>query len=118
MNRDKAIDRALEIAGKSLILVATADENGVPHLAAANSIDKPKAGRIAVTDWFCPETVANAVIGRPVAVVVWDYNNDTGHQIIGYIAALEQLAVMDGYLPNENENFSSSFIGKLSCRSG
>ena len=104
MRRDKAIDRAIEIAGKSMLFLTTTDGKGVPHLAAANSIDKPEAGRITVTDWFCPQTLANAVIGRPVSVVVWDSGNDEGHQLIGYVAALEERAVVNGYLPNEDEN--------------
>ena len=106
MIHDKAIDRALEMAAKSMVFVATTDGKGVPHLTAANSIHKPEAGRIAVSDWFCPQTVENAVIGRPVSVVVWDSSHDEGHQIIGYVAALEEGAILDGYLPNEDENVS------------
>jgi hypothetical protein len=103
MDRDNAIDHALEIAKKSLVLVATSDEEGVPHIAAANSIGKPEAGRIAVTDWFCPETVANATSGRSVAIVIWDSVLDEGHQIVGRVAAVEELAIMNGYLPGEDE---------------
>ncbi len=102
MRRDKVIDRALEIAGSSLLLVATTDGKGLPHLAAAKTIDRPQPGRIAVTDWFCPETVANAVIGRPVSVVIWDAAQDEGHQLIGYVAALEAQSTMNGFLPGEN----------------
>jgi hypothetical protein len=103
MDRDNAINRALEIAKKSFVFVATSDEKGVPHIAAANLISKPEAGRVAVTDWFCPETVVNATVGRSVAIVVWDSAQDEGHQIIGRVVAVEELATMNGYLPGEDE---------------
>jgi hypothetical protein len=106
MNRDKAINHALEIAGRALLFVATSDEKGVPHIAAAKSISKPEEGRIAVTDWFCPETVVNAAGGRPVSIVIWDSVRDEGHQIVGRIAAVEELAIMNGYLPGEDEKNS------------
>lgn len=106
MDRDNAINRALEIANESIVLVATSDEKGVPHIAAANSISKPDAGRVAVTDWFCPETVVNATVGRSIAIVVWDSVLDEGHQIIGRVAAVEELAIMNGYLPGEDEKNS------------
>jgi len=101
MSRENAIDRALAIAGQGLVLIATSDGQGVPHVAAANSISKEEKGRLAITDWFCPETVANAEIGRTVSIVIWDPVKDEGHQIIGYVAAVEELAILNGYLPGE-----------------
>ncbi|MGE5310631.1 MAG: hypothetical protein ACM3MN_02715 [Nitrospirota bacterium] len=41
------------------VLVATADSDGCPHVAAAGKIEALPDGRVAVSEWFCPGTVSN-----------------------------------------------------------
>lgn len=99
MTLENAIEQAVKFANRGLVLVSTSDKQGVPHIAAAGSLSKSESGRIAVTEWFCPETVANAVSGRPISVVVWDPGHDLGHQLIGTVSAVEEVAMLDGYHP-------------------
>ncbi len=101
MNREKIIAQALESADRSLVLIATSNEKGVPHVAAANSIKQLEIGRIAVTEWFCPETVANIEIGCSVSIVIWDPVHDKGHQFIGCVARMDEIAILNGYQAGE-----------------
>ena len=101
MNREKTIAQALESADRSLLLIATADGKGVPHMAAANSIKQLEVGRIAITEWFCPETIANIEIGCSISIVVWDPVLDKGHQFIGCVDRMDEIAIMNGYQAEE-----------------
>ncbi len=102
MVKEDVVDLAVKNVDNHLVLVLTANDQGVPHLAAADAITKTGAGQIAVTQWFCPTTAENAVSGKAVSVVVWDPASDRGHQMIGRVAAIEELAMLDGYQPEAN----------------
>jgi hypothetical protein len=79
--------------------VATADADGLPHLAAAGAISLETDGRVGVTEWFCPGTMANLEDSRQIALVVWDLETDKGYQLLGRVTAVEEQAVIDGYVP-------------------
>jgi predicted pyridoxine 5'-phosphate oxidase superfamily flavin-nucleotide-binding protein len=83
--------------------VATADADGTPHLASAARVRLEPDGRVSVAEWFCPATVANLAQNPRVAIVAWDPQTDTGHQIVGDVEALRELAVLDGDLPGEEK---------------
>ncbi len=103
MSPKATIDTALHSAPDSLLLLATVNENGVPHLAAASSVNKAGSKRIAVREWFCPQTVANAIVHRPVSLVIWNPADDSGHQLVGRVTEVTRTAMMNGYLPEEVE---------------
>lgn len=82
------------------IFVATAGADGTPHLAAAAKI--ALAGELVeVSAWFCPATVANLRLNRAVSLVVWEPATDHGYQLLGQAERVEELAMMDGFMPQE-----------------
>ncbi|MFW6163677.1 MAG: pyridoxamine 5'-phosphate oxidase family protein [Planctomycetota bacterium] len=93
---------AVEMAeGLPHVLVATADEAGLPHVAAAQEIALAQDGTLAVGGWFCPGTVANVEHNPRVAVVIWNPETDQGHQLLGRVERSEQVAMLDGYAPEQ-----------------
>jgi hypothetical protein len=87
--------------GEGQILVATADSEGMPHLAAAKKLEILADGRVAVSAWFCPSTVANLNANRRLSVVIWDPEVDAGFQLIGEVEDVSEVAMMDGFIPAE-----------------
>ena len=81
------------------VFVATADDEGRPHIAVAGEVKYVKEGRLAVSAWFCPVTLSNLQINRHIALVVWDKDRDAGYQVLGESEKIEGVAMMDGYTP-------------------
>ncbi|NLF30907.1 MAG: pyridoxamine 5'-phosphate oxidase family protein [Planctomycetes bacterium] len=84
----------------SQVLLASADAEGAPHLAAAGSLELDPDDSLILGAWFCPTTVENVRPDRKVALIVWNPADDQGYQILGRVRRIEDLAVMDG-LPDE-----------------
>jgi hypothetical protein len=101
--KENALKEAASLADRGLVLVATMDDSETPHIAAAGDISLLGDASIGVTDWFCPGTVANARPGRAVSVVVWAPQDDDGRQLIGKVNRLEDVAVLDGYAPEREQ---------------
>ena len=53
------------------MLVAT-DADGLPQVAVAAKIEALPDGRVAVFEWFRPETVSNLAKNPRLSLVVWD----------------------------------------------
>lgn len=99
----QTLQKAVAMAGRAgHILVATADAQGLPHLAAAGKMWLDEEGHLAVGAWFCPGTVGNLRDNRRIAVVVWDPATDTGYQLLGQVEQILDLAVLDGYAPEQS----------------
>jgi hypothetical protein len=97
MDRE-ALAAAVELAETlEQVFVATADRNGQPHVGVARRMELGERDRVAVTEWFCPGTLANAGEGARVSLVVWDAEADAGFQLTGKVEAVETVAMMDGY---------------------
>jgi hypothetical protein len=79
------------------VLIATADNHGMPHVTAAASISLVGIDSVAVTEWFCPGTVANLQKNRSVSIVVWEARPDNGFQLLGRLEKVEDVGVLDGY---------------------
>jgi hypothetical protein len=86
------------------IFVATANEAGLPHLAAAAKLSPLKEGRVAVGAWFCPGTMANLQENKGVSLVIWDPREDLGYQLLGEIERVEEIAMMNGYIPGKERD--------------
>ena len=96
----EAIQKALELADKlQHVFVATAEANGLPHVAAAGKISLASNGRLEVSSWFCPSTVTNLERNRRISLVVWDAAEDTGYQLVGEVEKVEESAFLNGYAP-------------------
>jgi predicted pyridoxine 5'-phosphate oxidase superfamily flavin-nucleotide-binding protein len=102
VKRETRLQQALELAARvKTVLVATADGEGRPHVAVAGKIEALADGRVAVSEWFCPGTVSNLERNSRISLVVWDPVSDTGHQLTGEVEQVEELAFLNGYLPEE-----------------
>ena len=99
MKIDK-IKHVVAIAEKTQqVFVATADTAGSPHIACAGKLTVENSGLLAVTEWFCPGTVANLQKNKNISIIVWDKLTDTGFQVLGWVESIQDMAVLDGYSP-------------------
>lgn len=104
MLKDK-IEKASALAETvGYVFVATADEKGSPHICVAVGLDVVGDGCIAVTEWFCPGTIANVDRNRNISVVSWDRDTDHGYQMIGTVRQSFDVGVLDGYSPRDEIN--------------
>jgi len=100
----EAFERAMNLADRvGHVFLATADGNCVPHIASAGSLTPASPTDIILSEWFCPGTVANVQQNPHVALVVWDSAKDVGYQLIGTVTGIQDLAMLDGYVPGEEE---------------
>jgi uncharacterized protein len=81
-------------------LLATADSEGLPHVAASRKITSEADGRIGVSEWFCPGTLANLQVNPRLSIVVWDPVKDSGYQALGISERIEELSMMNGFSPD------------------
>ncbi|MEW6219848.1 MAG: pyridoxamine 5'-phosphate oxidase family protein [Thermodesulfobacteriota bacterium] len=99
---EEAAARAVALARRMRhLFIATADAAGLPHLAAAEEMALRADGRLAVTAWFCPQTVVNLSANPRISVVAWDSAADDGLQVLGEAEAVEEVAFLDGLAPGE-----------------
>ena len=97
MSKD-VIEKVLEMAGHlKHVYLATADEEGLPHLGVAGRLEVTPEGDFAVSEWFCPGTLSNAQANPRVSLVVWRPDIDSGYQILGEIIEIRELAMLNGY---------------------
>lgn len=97
MNR-AMIERLVELGNRvGFFLIATADREGTPHIASARRAELISGERFAVTEWFCPGTVANLRENPRLSVVAWESQQDTGYQAIGEAEELHDVAMLDGF---------------------
>lgn len=98
------LGQAVELARRlGHIFVATTDAANMPHVAAAGEVII-NGELVEVRAWFCPVTVANLEQNRAVSLVIWDPETDHGYQVLGRAERSEVMAVMDGYLPTEEDS--------------
>jgi hypothetical protein len=98
--KKKNLNQAVALAQKlQHVFVATTDGKGLPHMAAAGKLALTPEGRVAVSAWFCPTTVANLERSRWVSLVIWDPKGDIGYQLLGETEKVEEMAMMNGYAP-------------------
>ncbi|MGR8978905.1 MAG: pyridoxamine 5'-phosphate oxidase family protein [Gammaproteobacteria bacterium] len=102
--KGETLQAAVDLA-RSLkhVFVATADCEGMPHVAAAADVVLAPENRVAVQEWFCPGTVRNVSENPFVSIVVWDAESDKGYQLLGVAEKIKDLAVLDGYVPGIND---------------
>ena len=100
MMRQETIQSAVALGQKlEHVFVATADSEGVPHVAAAGRISLESEGLLTVAAWFCPGTVMNLRHNPKVSLVIWDEAADSGYQLIGKVEKVVETAMLNGYFP-------------------
>ncbi len=98
---DEKIKEAVQLAKKTgHVFLATADIHGMPHISAAGKISLDANGRVSVTEWFCPGTLANLQVNKSISIAVWDKKTDTGYQLLGKLDLIRDLEIMDGFAPD------------------
>jgi hypothetical protein len=68
-------------------------------MTVAGKLSIDPEGLVEVTGWFCPMTVENLSMNRAISLVIWDPADDKGYQLLGETERLEDLAYLDGYIP-------------------
>lgn len=91
--------------GDSIVYVATSDEKGLPHIAAAEGISLDDDGRVCFSSWFCVKTMENLQSNPRLSIVVMDPRGRLGFQLIGRVEEIEQAEVMDGYSPADEKKW-------------
>ncbi len=80
------------------VFIASADGDGIPHIAASRRLSLDAKKNAVLTEWFCPKTMENLMGGNNhLAIAVWDAAKDTGYQLIGTAKKEEDLAYLNGY---------------------
>jgi general stress protein 26 len=94
----ETLSRAVALSGElEVVFLATADADGVPHLAAAEKLKLLDDECVGVKSWYCPGTINNLQDNPNVAIVIWDKNSDHGYQLQGVLEGADDLAIMDGF---------------------
>ncbi len=103
----ESLAKLMQLAGTVRhLLVATANEGGVPHLATAEHITLEDWDLVSITAWFCPQTAKNVQTNPAIAVVVWDRDRDLGFQLVGEVEQVVETTMPDGYIPGETVVYS------------
>ncbi|MFZ6030111.1 MAG: pyridoxamine 5'-phosphate oxidase family protein [Chloroflexota bacterium] len=101
--KEALLQAAADLARQTgAVLFATADRHGRPHIGVAGKLSLHYGKqKIVLQEWFCPATIANLAHRRAISLVVWDVQADSGYQILGQVEAIEETAMLDGYLADE-----------------
>lgn len=98
----ESLARMVQLAGTvSHLFVATANDEGIPHLAMAEHINLEDWDLVSATAWFCPETAKNVQTNPAISVVVWDSGRDLGFQLTGEVEQVVEVTMPNGYIPGE-----------------
>jgi pyridoxine/pyridoxamine 5'-phosphate oxidase len=101
MKMSDAVSEAIRNA--KVAYVASADSQGLPHLAVSKLIRVLDAEHVTFTGWFCPQTAENIAKNPKIAVSVWDQTRDHGYQIAGEVTKSTVTAVLEGWTGPERE---------------
>lgn len=93
---NQAINRVRSGGG---LLIATSGPSGIPHIASAGEACLEPDGRISIKEWFCPKTLENLRENSNISILVYDPATREGNQIVGRVEEINEVAVMDGFMP-------------------
>lgn len=94
-------------------IVASADKNGCPHLAAGRELRVPDPCHLVFEAWFCFTTLQNLAENPLVAVVVSDPDTGSGYQFVGRMERSEDTAILDGYVPDLETSGMPQVLSRL-----
>lgn len=83
MNEEKTKEAIILAQQVGHVFLATPNLDGMPHVTAAGRLESAHTGHVSVTEWLCPDTIANLRTNKHVSIVVWDNDTDTGYQLLG-----------------------------------
>jgi len=88
---------------EQIILVATSDKKGNPHLAAAKGILLLGEDRVAFENWFCFQTLRNITENPNISISLMEPKSERGFQLIGAVEKSVPTAMVDGLTPEESK---------------
>ena len=101
MNWDR-VKAAIKIADKlQYFFIATADLQGVPHVATAGEMKLKNPGELEVSFWFCPKTMDNLTDNKHISLIIWDAKENSGYQLLGKVEDIQMAQILDGYIEGE-----------------
>jgi len=110
--RAEALENAARIADKGVILVATADGEGTPHVCPAHDYHKQDSTHISIAAWFHPRTISNIERNLKVSVIAWDPEEDSGYQLVGEVENVRELTTLHGYTPGQEEHDQQTHMAR------
>lgn len=95
----ESLERAVSVSQASgRIYLATADQGGLPHFAAAGPLTLlSDQKRVVFEAWSCPRTAANLGVNHWMALVILPPGKDIGYQLLGWLEESEDVLLMDGF---------------------
>ena len=88
------------------IILATADSQGIPHIAIAGKLDYDTDNELLkVSEWFCPKTLENLNINKHISLAAWNAESDKGYQLQGTLLEGKTTAVLNGYTEKESQQY-------------
>jgi len=84
-----------------IIIVATADDHGTPHLAAAKGMILIGDEQVAFKNWFCLQTLQNVSENPKIALSLFGPTGEHGYQLLGTVKQTRPAEIMDGDAPGE-----------------
>ena len=91
------------ISQDQVILVATSDKAGNPHLAAAKGLLLLGEDRVAFENWFCFQTLRNISENPRISISLMGHGSERGFQLIGTVEKSVPTAMMDGFTPEDEK---------------
>ena len=86
-----------------IILVATSDKAGNPHLAAAKGLILLDGDLVAFENWFCFQTLRNISENSRISISLMEPGAERGFQLIGTVERSVPTAILDGFTSEEAE---------------
>lgn len=82
------------------VYVGSASRMGIPHITICK-LEDIKEDLVVLSGWLCPRTLSNISENPEVSIVSMERGE--GYQFTGMVEEKEIDAVMDGYIPGEEE---------------
>jgi hypothetical protein len=79
-----------------VILVATSDLKGIPHMAAAKGIVFTEEGQVIFENWFCIQTLKNILENPRIALSMFEPLGERGVQLLGVVEQDVPTEMLDG----------------------
>lgn len=89
-----------------VVYVATADKQGVPHIAVSEGLAFASRDRIVFKAWFCLKTVENLQENPKLSLAVLDPEIQEGYQLFGRMERIEKGAILNGFSPEQERRWT------------
>ena len=86
-----------------VILVATSNKAGVPHVAATKGLIIMSDERIAFRNWFCLETLKNITENPKIALCLFGPDWEHGYQLVGTVENSAAAEIVHGAMSQDEQ---------------